>query len=223
MLTDTSTLGELVTAFPKAAKVLHAHGLDYCCGGSRTLEGACAEAGVNPSAVMAEVMAASEAPAATEVVHWEERPLDELIEHILERYHAPLKTELPRILGLARKVEAAHAGEPDAPQGLLRILAEAHAEVESHLAKEEQILFPLILSGRGPEAGMPVQIMVQEHEDHGRNLRYIRKATHDFTLPADACPTWRELYRSLQELEVDLMDHIHLENNILFPRALADR
>jgi regulator of cell morphogenesis and NO signaling len=93
--------------------------------------------------------------------------------------------------------------------------------VESHLGKEEQILFPLILAGRGQNARMPVQMMIQEHEDHGRNLHRIRELTNNLQLPDYACASWRELYRALAELEVELMDHIHLENNILFPRALA--
>jgi regulator of cell morphogenesis and NO signaling len=105
--------------------------------------------------------------------------------------------------------------------GLAELLDEVGTEVASHLAKEEQILFPLILSGRGPMAHMPVQVMIREHEDHGQNLRRIRELTSDFALPDYACATFRELYRALAQLEVELMDHIHLENNVLFPRALA--
>jgi regulator of cell morphogenesis and NO signaling len=95
------------------------------------------------------------------------------------------------------------------------------AAVDSHLAKEEQILFPLILSGRGKTAHMPVQVMMQEHEDHGQNLQRIRELTSNLQIPDYACASWRELYRSLAQLEVELMDHIHLENNILFPRVLT--
>jgi len=105
--------------------------------------------------------------------------------------------------------------------GLADLLTEVRTAVESHLAKEEQILFPLIVAGRGRTAHMPVQVMMQEHEDHGQNLRRIREITSDLTVPEHACASWRELYRALGELEVELMDHIHLENNILFPRVLA--
>ncbi len=118
-------------------------------------------------------------------------------------------------------MEDAHADKPERPAGLADLLTEVRAAVESHLAKEEQILFPLILSGRGQMAHMPVQVMMQEHEDHGENLRRIRELTNDLQIPEYACASWRELYRSLARLEVELMDHIHLENNILFPRALA--
>jgi regulator of cell morphogenesis and NO signaling len=130
--------------------------------------------------------------------------------------------ELPRLIYLAGKVEDAHAGKPECPQGLRDLLEEIQTAVESHLAKEEQILFPLILAGRGRNAHMPVNVMIQEHEDHGQNLQRIRTITRNLELPESACATWRELYRSLGQLEIELMDHIHLENNILFPRALAE-
>jgi regulator of cell morphogenesis and NO signaling len=219
MTTTDRTLGELVTANPAAAKVLHRYRLDFCCGGKQSLTQACASSGLNPETILREIgaLTANEA----DEVRWADRSIAELVGHILERYHAPLRSELERLVALARQVEHAHADKPDCPQGLGDLLAEVSEAVESHLAKEEKILFPLILSGRGSMAYMPVQVMVQEHEDHGQNLRRIRELTHDLQLPEHACTSWRELYRSLAALEVELMDHIHLENNILFPRALA--
>jgi regulator of cell morphogenesis and NO signaling len=219
MMSTDRTLGDLVAASPAAAKVLSRYRLDYCCGGKQSLEEACAAGHVDTQAVLGE-LAAVEARSADDV-RWTERPIAELIHHILERYHAPLRTEIPRLVELARQVERVHADKPDCPRGLAELLMEVQAAVESHLAKEEQILFPLILSGRGRLAHMPVQVMVQEHEDHGRNLRRIRELTQDLRLPDEACASWRELYRALGELEAELVDHIHLENNILFPRALA--
>jgi regulator of cell morphogenesis and NO signaling len=213
------TLGELVTAIPAAAKVFHRHGLDFCCGGKRSLAQACAADGLDAGAVLREIEGA--AATAEEDVRWDERPLSELIQHILDRYHAPLKTEVARLIELAAKVERAHADKPDCPHGLTKLLSEVRVAIDSHLAKEEQILFPLFLAGRGAMAHMPVQVMVHEHDDHGDNLRSIRDLTRNMTLPADACATWRELYRALAELEMELMEHIHLENNVLFPRALA--
>jgi regulator of cell morphogenesis and NO signaling len=154
-------------------------------------------------------------------IRWAERPLDELIWHVLDRYHAPLRREIPRLIELSRLVERVHADRPDRPPGLADLLEEVHQAVEGHLAKEEKILFPLILAGRGQMAHMPVQVMVQEHEDHGQSLRRIRGLTKGFRPPEDACASWCELYRALARFEVELMDHIDLENNILFPRALA--
>ncbi|MBN1608818.1 MAG: iron-sulfur cluster repair di-iron protein [Polyangiaceae bacterium] len=219
MTTTSQSLGDLVTANPAAAKVFHCHGLDYCCGGSQSLAQACAAEGLDAQAILREL----EATASSEAVapRWDKRPIDELIQHILDRYHAPLRAELPRIVALARQVARVHANKADRPAELADLLSDVQAAVESHLAKEEQILFPLILSGRGQNAHMPVQVMLQEHEDHGKNLRRIRELTKNLRLPPYACASWRELYRSLAELEVELMDHIHLENNILFPRALV--
>jgi len=219
MMTTERTLGDLVTQNPAAAKVFHRYGLDYCCGGKQSLNEACAAGGVDAKTVLREAEAAGAGE--RDEVRWDERPIAELIQHILVRYHAPLKTEIPRLVELARLVDRVHADKPDRPRGLAELLVEVRAAVENHLAKEEQILFPLILSGRGQHAHMPIQVMIQEHEDHGQNLRRIREITKDLTLPDHACASWRELYRSLAELEVELMGHIHLENNVLFPRALA--
>jgi regulator of cell morphogenesis and NO signaling len=160
-------------------------------------------------------------PPAVEEKNWKGAPLDDLIQHILERYHEPLKVELPRLAALAAKVETVHHDQPDAPIGLSALLQEVVASVESHLAKEEKILFPAIRAGRGAMARGPVQAMMLEHEDHGKNLLRIREMTGNLALPSYACSSWRELYRALEELERDLMDHIHLENNILFPRTLS--
>jgi len=213
------TLGDLVTAFPAAAQVLQRYRLDYCCGGKQSLREACAAGNVDVEAVLRDIEAAMAGN--VDVARWEDRPLDELVQYILDRYHAPLRIELPRLLALAGQVERAHADKPDRPAGLADLLNDMMIAVESHLAKEEQILFPLIVAGRGPTAHMPVQVMVMEHADHGRNLQRIRTLTGDLSIPNSACASWRELYRALGELEAELMDHIHLENNILFPRALV--
>ena len=219
MMNVDRTLGELVTELPAAAKVLHQHGLDFCCGGKQSFAHACQAEGLDPEEIIREIEAQ---PSGSEKdVRWDQRPLEDVIQHILMTYHEPLKVEVPRLVDLAAKVEEVHADKPDCPNGLSKLLADIQLAVESHLAKEEQILFPLIIAGRGQTAHMPVQVMLHEHDDHGRNLRRIRELTHDFRLPKDACASWRELYRALGELAVELMDHIHLENNILFPRALA--
>jgi regulator of cell morphogenesis and NO signaling len=218
-MSTEQTLSELVTANPAAAKVFHQYRLDYCCGGKQTLAEACAAQGLDAEDVLREAAVAGVVE--RDDVRWEERPLADLVQHILDRYHTPLRTEIPRLIELSEKVERVHADKPDRPAGLAEFLTEVRAAVESHLAKEEMILFPLIVSGRGPMAHMPVQVMVQEHEDHGESLRRIRGLAKDFALPEYACASWRELYRALAQLEVDLMNHIHLENYILFPRALA--
>jgi regulator of cell morphogenesis and NO signaling len=150
---------------------------------------------------------------------WRSRPLAAVIEFILTRFHEPLRRDLPGLVERARQVETSAAGLA----GLASHLDQVRLAVESHLAKEEKILFPLILAGRGATALMPIRVMMTEHEDHKQNLRRTRELTHDFSLPADAPPAWRDLYRDLDRLEADLAEHIDLENRVLFTRALEDR
>jgi regulator of cell morphogenesis and NO signaling len=219
MINANETLGNLAAEIPVATTVFLRHRLDFCCGGGQTLADACRDAGIDPYTVANEID--SEMQSDTAEQRWDTRPLAELIEHILVRYHEPLHRDLAGLVEAARKVEAVHRDKPSCPRGLAAHLENIHADVESHLAKEEQILFPALLSGRrGQAVHMPIRIMMQEHEDHGVNLRRTREITADFALPVEACASWRALYRELEKLERDLMEHIHLENNVLFPRAL---
>jgi regulator of cell morphogenesis and NO signaling len=219
----TETVGALATRRPISKRVLLRHGIDFCCGGQKPLDEACRLAGVDPDSVMAEIERIEEQLDSSETanVRWDLRPLDELIDHIISRFHRPLRRDLPGSIEAARKVEAAHASNSRCPRGLADHLSRMHDAVEAHLAKEEQILFPLIRAGRGRFAHMPVRMMYEEHEDHGRDLQRLRVLTAGFVAPADACESWRALYAALEQLELDLFEHIHLENNVLFPRALA--
>lgn len=152
---------------------------------------------------------------------WEERPLEELIDHLITRYHEPLRQDLPAWIDAARKVERVHAAKPSCPHGLTEVLMTWRTDMDLHLGKEEQVLFPAILEGtRGLRLAMPIRVMLQEHEDHGATLLRLRALTHDFVPPAEACSTWRALYEGLARLEEELMRHVHLENHVLFPRAL---
>lgn len=217
---DVNTaLADLAVRFPNASRVLHRRGLDYCCGGRRPLAEACQDRGLDPAEILAEIQgtaSSADGPA------WDIRPAAELVAHIVERYHEDLRRELPDLVALATKVEDRHADKASCPRGLKDHLAQIHSSVLEHLAKEEQVLFPLILSGNGPFAGGPVHVMEMEHRDHARNLQRTRELTHDFVAPPEACASWQALYLRLAQLESDLMEHIHLENNVLFPRALRE-
>ncbi len=218
-LAPDRTLASLVTAHAGASRVLARHGLDFCCGGSATLADACQRAGQNVDELLLELeqeLGRSDQPTPP----WEEMPLVQLVEHILVTFHEPHRQELPRLIGLARKVDHAHSAHPDRPVELVRHLEEMLAAMEEHMQKEEQVLFPMIVAGRGRQASMPVQCMEAEHRDHGANLERLRAMACDYSPPADACNTWRALYLGLAEFERELMEHVHLENNVLFPRAL---
>ena len=212
------TVAELASTRPGASRVFHRHGLDFCCGGHVSLASACDSAGLDADSVLAEIRQETKEPGDFE--RWDRRPLNELVDHVLEHFHEAHRREVPRLLAMARKVEAVHAQKDSCPHGLVAHLERMAAELEVHMQKEEQVLFPLLLGGRGAMAGMPIQIMEEEHRDHGRNLEHLRALTGSYVPPAEACGTWSALYLGLAELERDLMEHIHIENNILFPRAL---
>ena len=218
-MTPISLLSEIAVTHPAASRVFHRHRLDYCCGGRRPLAEACAARGLDPAAVLAEI---AEAEAADpDPARWESRPLPELIDFIVGRYHDDLRRELPELVAMAAKVEQVHGEKASCPRGLHEHLRIIHAAVLEHLDKEEHILFPMINAGAGARASAPVHAMEVEHDDHRQNLARTRALTTDLVPPDEACTTWRALYLRLQQLEADLMQHIHLENNILFPRALG--
>jgi regulator of cell morphogenesis and NO signaling len=146
--------------------------------------------------------------------------VNEIIDYIITTYHRPLRRNLTALVALAGKVESVHAEKADCPAGLADHLEKLHASVLNHLEKEEQILFPLIQSGGGPSAYMPIKVMMQEHEDLGGGLRRTRAITGNLEAPSEACASWRELYKGLANLEAEICKHAHLENYVLFPRAL---
>lgn len=211
-------LSDLAISRPGATRVLRGYGLDFCCHGGRPLSDACEEKGIDPESVLREIEAVGKEVTITD---WYARPIGELVDYIVQRYHNRLRHDLPELERLAGDVDRAHAEHPRRPVGLPQLLADIHAAVLSHLAKEEEILFPMIKRGEGAHAAAPIRVMESEHDDHGANLARLRELTDDLRAPDDACPTWRALYRELDRLEQELMEHIHLENNVLFPRALG--
>lgn len=214
------TVGALATSAPHAVRVLERHRIDYCCGGGRTLAEVAAQRGLALDTLAAEIDAAR--PRTPGTVDWATLPLPELIDHIIVTYHRPLEQELRRLGGLARKVCAVHGPkDPSRFAELLETFLAVEAEILPHMEKEEEILFPWIKAGRGQSAGAPIRVMQEDHEVLGRLLVTLRKLTDDYEAPPDACGSWRALWDGLAELEQDLHAHIHLENNVLFPRALA--
>ena len=218
MIDPNQTLGEVAAAHPASTHVFLRHRLDFCCGGRQRLADACRAADLDPEAIIAEIAAEG---ATTSPQRWDTKPLPELIDFIITRYHEPLRSDLPTLIEAAQKVEHVHGTKASCPHGLASHLQQMDAELRQHLAKEEQVLFPAIRSGRGGvNVHMPIRVMMQEHDDHGASLRHLRELAHDFDPPAEACGTWRALYAGLQKLESELLQHIHLENNVLFPGAL---
>jgi regulator of cell morphogenesis and NO signaling len=213
-------VGQLAAEFPLATRVFARHQIDYCCGGGRPLGDVCNAKGLDPARLLDEIQKEI-APADGNAVRWVDASLDALIDHILHTYHRSLNEELPRLDAMAQKVARVH-GEKD-PVRLPRlsvVLGELRAELEHHMLKEEQILFPMIRRGQGGGAQGPISVMLREHNEAGDALRELRELTDGYTVPAGACNTWRALWYGLAALESSLHEHIHLENNVLFPRAL---
>lgn len=222
------TVGELVAEQPGRSRVFERFGIDYCCGGKRTLRDACQEKGLDCQDVqraLATVTASSDAP-----VDWTTRPLTELADHIEQTHHAYLRRELPRLGQMVRKVAAVHGECHPWMLEVDGVFAGLAGELDSHMMKEEQVLFPLIRamerdgaagdSGCGQGIGNPVAVMEHEHDDAGRALERMRELSSDYTPPAEACNTFRAVLDGLRELEQDMHQHVHKENNILFPRAM---
>ncbi len=223
----TNTVGQWVAARPSRSRVFERHGIDYCCGGNKSLESACAAKGIDPRGILAE-LEADAADAAENAADWNAEPIGALIDHILEAHHARLREELPRLGAMAQKVAKVHGEHHPEMVEVAGVFEQLDGELMQHMFKEERILFPAI---RALETGSgerfpgsitgPMGVMEHEHDVAGQLLERMSSLTGTYTPPADACNTFRALLSGLRELEVDLHEHIHEENNVLFPRALA--
>lgn len=162
-------------------------------------------------------------PEKTHPDDWRGAPPRALIDHLLERYHDRHREQLAELLALARKVERVHGGRGDCPRGLADHLAAMQQELERHMQKEEQVLFPLLARGFPPMVRGPIAVMRMEHEQHGDALRELDAITRGNALPADACGTWRALAAGIAEFRADLLQHIALENEVLFQGPANDR
>jgi len=226
------TVREIALEQPSSIRVFERFGIDYCCGGRKPLSEACAAREIEVDAVIEALKAAAQAPA--EVADdWTVKSLTHLCGHIVATHHAYVRRELPRLATLAEKVVNRHGpSRPELPI-IQATLARLDEELTQHLAKEEIVLFPHISrleraiaeGGEKPNGcfgtvANPIAMMTQEHDGAGMLLEVIRNQTEQFTTPEDACPTYHAFYDGLREFEQDLHQHIHLENNVLFPRAI---
>jgi len=210
------TIGTIACDIPGATRIFHANKLDFCCGGQKSLREALARRKIENTEPVLEQLNALIALGQHAELDWRDESKDDLIDHILERYHARHREELPELIRLARRVEQVHAERAGCPLGLADHLTDMQQELESHMLKEEQILFPMLRRVSPDTVMAPVSMMRFEHDQHAEALARLENLTQDITEPAQACNTWRALYAGLRQLREDLMQHIHLENNILF-------
>ena len=233
-LTPTKTVGEIAAELPNATREFEKLGIDYCCGGSRTLGEACTEANISIDAALARLEKSRASTPSGENTAWQNQLLADLIGHIISTHHAFVREETTRIEALTAKVVGVHGKNHPELLEVQEIFSALAGELNVHLMKEEQVLFPYVvrmeesvLAGEPAPPAMfgtvmnPVRMMMQEHDGAGDALRSLRSVTNDYKIPDDACISYRTLYQALQGFESDLHQHIHLENNILFPRAVA--
>jgi regulator of cell morphogenesis and NO signaling len=230
VITTETQVRDIVLEVPNAIPVLEHFGIDYCCGGKHTLAEACTRGGKNIEIVLDEVERCGQSGTTSEIP-WRSVPLRDLIEHILQKHHTFTRSQLALIQELASKVERRYGAAHPEIQKLNEMLATVSSELVHHLFCEENMLFPYIEQLEGKQKGLfavpfdsiqqPIARMLQEHSQTGDEFRTLREITSNYQAPDDACTTYRALYRGLKDLEHDLYQHIHLENNILFPRALA--
>ncbi len=227
---STLTVGELVAQEPNRARVFEQFGIDYCCGGKIPLAEACAAGDISLDAVQ-DALEKSDSHKTSEYdKDWCKESMTSLVDHIVATHHAYLREEFPRLTAMTEKVARVH-GERHAELPQVRdVFAAMRAELELHMQKEELILFPMIaeLDAGAADVGKhcggienPIRMMENEHDGAGDALGTLRELTDGFAPPADACNTYRVMLESLAGLEADLHQHIHKENNILFPKALA--
>jgi regulator of cell morphogenesis and NO signaling len=221
----STTLAEAVNACPSLAREFERRGLDYCCGGRRTVGDACASIGLDPDAVIAEL---SRVDAATDG-GWSTMSADVLVEHIEATHHQYLWVELPRVTSLLAKVLSVHGGRHPELTEIAVCFAEVRADLEPHMMKEERVLFPMIRE-LATSAGMPafhcgtlhnpISVMLGEHDAVGELFARLRRLTDGYTPPADGCASYVGCFTAMAELEADTHLHIHKENNVLFPLVL---
>lgn len=229
---ESKTVADMVAENPARAAVFEKHGIDFCCQGQRPFGEVCKEQGLSPDTLWDELNA-SPPPAGT--TDWNAASLTDLVEHIVARHHAYLRSAFPSVeekLGKLIKVHTDTHG--DMLLRLENVIRGLEAELTDHMMKEETILFPLITQieaarqegkpapwAPGGSINHPIRMMEQEHDSAGNALKSLKAITSGYAPPPDACATFEALYRQLQELEADLHVHIHLENHVLFPRAAS--
>lgn len=233
-LDATRTVREFAAEIPNATRIFEKFGIDYCCGGGKPLTAACQQANIPVDDVLRSLEGASAPGATAGAVDFQNASLTNLIAHILGTHHGYVKQEVPRLKQLLVKVVAVHGADHPELAAVQRTFTALADELGAHMMKEEVVLFPYIEKlEKATSAGLPapqapfgpisnpVRMMEMEHESAGGALEEIRALTAGYTPPESACFSYKTLYSALAEFEADLHQHVHLENNILFPRAIA--
>jgi regulator of cell morphogenesis and NO signaling len=233
---NNETLGQIATKDLRKAEIFKKYGLDFCCGGKKTVKEACAEKGLDVAAVEHELQQVEKQTSASPLprpLPYNDWNLDFLADYIVNTHHSYVKASLPELLKYADKVARVHGAHHPELFNILQLVGEISEEMTGHMEKEETFLFPYIKQLALPKnycstpgtdkdgnVQQPIELMEKEHEIVGKCLSDIRMLSNDYALPEDACASYGLLYKMLEEFEGDMFTHIHLENNILFVKAL---
>jgi regulator of cell morphogenesis and NO signaling len=221
-----TTLGQLVDERPGLARELERLGLDYCCGGQRSLAAACDELGLEATEVAEELEAVSGAPREAE---WRAMTATQLVDHLVATHHRYLWSEMGRLAALIDKVVAVHSTRHPELVDVAACYGRLREELEPHLLREERVLFPMIRTLDAAEVAPsfpcgslqnPISVMLRDHDDAGALLAQLRDLTCGYSPPDDACASYTACFEGLAELEADTHLHIHKENNVLFPMVV---
>ncbi len=231
-ITADQKIGDIAAANPRATRVLEQAGVDYCCGGQKSLHDACMHAGVSEEEIL-QRLRENQASVGENDTNWVAAPLSDLTEHIRAKHHHYVREAIERIQPLANKVKGKHGANHPELAEIDQLFKQVSREMLAHMQKEEMILFPFIEALERASKGLekieppffqtvrnPVHAMMEEHDASAALARQIREKSAGYAPPQDACTSYQALYRELQEFETDLHQHVHLENNILFPRAV---
>ena len=234
MISSEMTVREVAVRVPESTRLFETLKIDYCCGGNRPLTEACASVGVDIDNVLAQLSDLGKSGAPDSVtVDLQKLSLTDLITHIVETHHVFTRSEMDRIQALAEKVIAAHGANHPELLAVGELFQRLSADLNPHMFKEERVLFPYITAMEQAETQdkpapfapfgsvrNPVRMMTLEHDTAGDILRKLRAVTSDYRVPSDGCFSYQTLYQALEGFEKDLHQHIHLENNVLFPKAV---
>lgn len=214
------SIGKIARDIPGATSVFHKYGLDFCCGGSKSLSIMIKNKGIEADLVVSELQKLRDLGELSS--SWNAASSsEEMVVHIKNRYHDIHRVQLPELIRLSARVEKVHADHPACPTGLTEHLQKMLEELELHMIDEEENLFPLVMAGEISKSCFIAEKLEGEHKNHGEMLELAERITHNISAPEDACNTWNALYLGLRAFKFDLMQHIHLENNILFDQIKA--
>lgn len=232
-ITTENIIRDIAVASPATIPVFERFGIDYCCGGRRSLAQACADLQLSVDQVLDKLDEAVAGTTTDDGTRWQSQPLYKVIQHVVRKHHTYVRQEVPRLRALAEKVRRRHGVSHSELGEIETVFNQLADELLTHMLKEEQILFPYIAklehsrtAGQpAPAAGFgnleqPIEAMVDDHELAGKLAARLRTLTSNYTAPMGACPSYQGLFFGLQEFERDLHQHVHLENNVLFPRTL---